>query len=67
MELISVNDKLPECYNQHKNDYSSGLVLGYTNHGDYVITQLWNNKEWDVDDDEIITHWFPLPRLPKTN
>lgn len=60
---ISVKERLPECWSQHRNDYGSGYVLGYTKYGEWEITQLWNNKDWEGDDDkegDYITHWMPL-------
>lgn len=65
---ISVEDRLPECWSQHKSDYGSGYVIGYTKYGEYVITQLWNNNRWEGDDNSegnFITHWMPLPKAPK--
>ena len=65
---ISVEDKMPDCYSQHNKDYGSGYVLGYTRFGEIEITQLWNNEKWETDAFErldYITHWMPLPPLPK--
>ena len=64
---ISVKEQLPECWSQHRNDYGSGYVLGYTKYGEWEITQLWNNKDWEGDDDnegDYITHWMPLSVPP---
>jgi hypothetical protein len=64
---ISVKEQLPECWSQHRNDYGSGYVLGYTKYGEWEITQLWNNKDWEGDDDnegDYITHWMPLTVPP---
>ena len=64
---ISVKEQLPECWSQHRNDYASGYVLGYTKYGEWEITQLWNNKDWEGDDDnegDYITHWMPLTVPP---
>ena len=64
---ISVKEQLPECWSQHRNDYGSGYVLGYTTYGEWEITQLWNNKDCEGDDDnegDYITHWMPLTVPP---
>ena len=63
---ISVKDRLPECWSQHRHDYGSGYVLGYTKYCDWEITQLWNNKNWEGDAGDYITHWMPLtvPQQP---
>jgi hypothetical protein len=47
MDWISVKDGLPECHSQHRYDYGSGYVLGYTKYGEFEITQLWNFKQQD--------------------
>jgi len=68
MNWISVKNKLPTCWSQHKNNYGSGYVLGYTKYNEVVITQLWNNKDWEGDDiseDDYITHWMDLPIPPQ--
>lgn len=69
MNWISVKDKLPECYSQHRDNYGSGYVLGYTKYNEVVITQLWNDKDWEGDgwfDSSYITHWMNLPLPPQT-
>ena len=75
MNWISVKDKLPDCWSQHRDDYGSGYLLGYTKFGECEITQLWNIKmgdgtykyEWEGSDGEedYITHWMRLPEPPK--
>ncbi len=79
MEWISVNDKLPECYHQHRNDYGSGYVLVFDIYNEISIFQLWSIRQKDgtykyhwedsylsdkITYDEI-THWMPLPPHPK--
>lgn len=64
---ISVEEKLPQCWSKHGNNYASGYVLGFTKYGGYEITQLWNHKDWEGDDlkeGDYITHWIPLPSKP---
>jgi hypothetical protein len=41
MEWIDVTEKLPECWSQHRLDYASGYLLGWTKYGEIEITQLW--------------------------
>ena len=71
MDWISVKDGLPECHSQHRYDYGSGYVLGYTKYGEFEITQLWKFKQedgsyklhWEGDDEHTnhyITHWTEL-------
>lgn len=67
MEWISVKDRLPECWSHHNKNYGSGYLLGYTKYNEVVITQLWDNKYWEGDDDndgDYITHWMSLPKRP---
>ena len=70
MEWIDVNKELPDCWSQHRYDYGSGYLLGYTKYNEVEITQLWNikqedgtyKKHWEGDDDkegDYITHWMP--------
>jgi hypothetical protein len=68
MNWISVTNKLPTCWSQHGKDYGSGYLLGYTKYNEVVITQLWNNKDWENEDeeDDYITHWMNLPLPPQT-
>jgi len=68
MNWISVKNKLPICWSQHGKDYGSGYLLGYTKYNEVVITQLWNNKDWENEDeeDDYITHWMNLPLPPQT-
>lgn len=64
---ISVSDGLPDCWSQHSNNFGSGYILGLTKHNECVITQLWNDKDWEGDDAKengYITHWMPLPTNP---
>ena len=71
MDWISVKEELPECHSQHRYDYGSGYVLGYTKYGEFEITQLWKFKQednsyklhWEGDDEQsndYITHWMEL-------
>jgi len=68
---ISVKECLPEYHSQHRLDYASGYLLGYTKYGEFEITQLWQFRQEDCSykyhldgDDEhtgdYITHWTEL-------
>lgn len=47
MQWINVKDELPECWSQHRDDYGSDYLLGFTKFGECEITQLWNIKSSD--------------------
>lgn len=75
MEWIDVEKELPNCWSQHKHDYGSGYLLGYTKYNEVEITQLWNVKQedgtykkyWegdDYDEGDYIIYWMPLPKPP---
>ena len=59
-EWISVEDRLPENANK---------VIVYTNYKRIVLTSLEKPFGWDTYplnfEDEIITHWIPIPQPPK--
>ena len=68
---INVKECLPECHSQHRLDYASGYLLGYTKYGEFEITQLWQFRQedgsykyhWEGDDEhtgDYITHWIEL-------
>lgn len=67
-EWISVEDRLPET-NEDVLVYR-GKCIGYLVN---VYTYLGNNKwedeygYWSRTDSDGITHWMPLPALPKEN
>ena len=73
MGWISVKERLPDCWSQHRNHYGSGYLLGYTKYNEIEITQLWKVYidgvviyEWEGQDDEddYITHWMPMMKPP---
>lgn len=75
-EWISVEDRLPEATVHDYNDSWTEDVLvtdgkrigighvGYTRE-DKVETSRWSAVHEEVKDFSIVTHWMPLPELPK--
>ena len=70
---ISVNDDLPcnheELLSKEKEGYTES-VMAYTNIGVIFISMRKYNDGWKWETSHyfpriIITHWFPIPELPK--
>ena len=69
VEWISVKDRLPErkwidylVATKLRTDGSRGFNIAWLNDDNGV----WkSNDEWICDGREIVTHWRPLPPLPK--
>ena len=72
-QWISVNDDLPcnheELLSKEKEGYTES-VMAYTNIGVIFISMRKYNDGWKWETSHyfpriIITHWFPIPELPK--
>ena len=67
MNWISVKDRLPDSYG----DSSSKPVLATDNKCVYIGYYNFHHNSWRYYDDfnsevfENVTHWMPLPKLPK--
>ena len=72
-QWISVDEDLPcqheELLSKEKEGYTE-LVMAYTNIGVIFISMRKYNDEWKWETSNyfpkiIITHWMPIPELPK--
>lgn len=76
MGWVKVLDRLPDCWSQHRDDYASGYLLGYTKYGDVEVVQLWHIKgedgkyfyHWETEHEEdsgYVRYWMNLPKPPE--
>lgn len=76
MEWISINERLPELVNKNKYGDFSDDVIFLTDKG-AIEGRLNANGSFSFisldehgcgccgDDTDVVTHWMPLPELPK--
>ena len=75
MEWISVDDRLPDTYqevlvfgNDEYNNLGRGVWIGYYRYDDWHIVNNGDYIDGGYGRDYInskITHWMPLPKPPK--
>lgn len=68
-QWVSVKDRLPErkwtdylVATRVQTDGTKGVNIAWLNDDDGVWS---SNDKWICDGREIVTHWMPLPELPK--
>jgi len=68
-EWVSVEDRLPEfntevlCFvkrNTDVNNYETYFWLWK-----YYTDETWGDSEFNIEEDEVVTHWMPLPKTPE--
>ena len=70
---ISVKDKLPDLnqrvliyVNSNLNSKFNSIEIGYPEDCQYEdIKIIWNHQDFCSWTDKEVTHWMPLPELPK--
>ena len=64
-EWISCAERLPE-YNKEVLVYNSGLIRVYSlSKGNNWRSDKWEDEHGDWQSLDDVTHWMPLPQLPK--
>ncbi len=63
MKWISVKERMPERYTDVFVYDGNNCYIGYfTNADSFVTTQDPYHNTYQIED---VTHWMPLPKLPK--
>lgn len=62
MKWVNVEDRLPDCPNQHGVVYGSGVLLTCNKWGEYEVNEYWETPKgsgWG-NLDGWITHWCEI-------